>query len=63
MEALEKLMEGRTTFIIAHRLSTVKKADRIFFLHRGHIAEEGTHEELIRKSGGLYKKFYELQQL
>ena len=63
MEALGKLMTGRTTFIIAHRLSTVKKANRIFFLHRGKIAEEGTHEELIKKPNGLYKRFYELQQL
>ncbi len=63
MEALEKLMEGRTTFIIAHRLSTVKKADRIFFLHNGRIAEEGTHDDLIKKPDGLYRKFYELQHI
>lgn len=63
MEALEKLMRGRTTFIIAHRLSTVKKANRILFIHGGEIAEEGTHEELANRPGGLYREFYEMQKL
>jgi ATP-binding cassette, subfamily B, bacterial MsbA len=59
-EALEKLMQGRTTFVIAHRLSTVRRADRIVVLNEGRIVEEGTHEELLTK-GGLYKQLYEIQ--
>jgi len=58
--ALEKLTKNRTTFIIAHRLSTVKKADVILVLEKGKIVEEGTHNELIKKKG-LYFKFYSLQ--
>jgi len=60
-EALEKLMKGRTTFIIAHRLSTVRKANRILVLEKGKIKEQGTHDELINKKGA-YFKFYSLQQ-
>lgn len=60
-EALEKLMQGRTTFIIAHRLSTVRKADRIIVLHKGGVAEIGSHDELIKKLHGIYRKLYELQ--
>jgi putative ABC transport system ATP-binding protein len=59
-EALEKLMQGRTTFVIAHRLSTVRRADRIVVLNEGRIVEEGTHEELL-STGGLYKQLYEIQ--
>lgn len=59
-EALEKLMRGRTTFIIAHRLSTVRKADRIFVVEKGRIAEEGTHDELMKIKNGIYRHSYEL---
>jgi len=59
-EALEHLMEGRTTLVIAHRLATVKKANRIIVLDEGGITAEGTHDELIAK-GGLYKRLADLQ--
>ncbi|MCK4520410.1 ABC transporter ATP-binding protein [Candidatus Parcubacteria bacterium] len=58
--ALEKLIKNRTTFIIAHRLSTVRNADKILVLEKGKIIEQGTHKELIRKKGA-YFKFYSLQ--
>jgi len=58
--ALERLMRGRTTFIIAHRLSTVRKADRIYVLDKGKIAEEGSHTELMQLQGGIYRNLYEL---
>ncbi len=56
-DALEKLMVGRTSFVIAHRLSTVKNADQIFVLNNGYIEEYGTHDELMRE-GGLYYELY-----
>ena len=58
--ALEKLMRGRTTFIIAHRLSTVRKAGKILVLKDGSIAESGSHYELMSIEGGIYRKLYEL---
>jgi len=58
--ALEALMRGRTTIVIAHRLSTVEKADRIVALDRGRIAETGTHRELLAR-GGIYDKLYRIQ--
>jgi len=60
MEALERLMAQRTTFIIAHRLSTVRRASRIVFLKDGVVAETGTHQELLAR-GGLYAGFYAAQ--
>lgn len=59
-QALERLMNGRTTFIIAHRLSTVQHADRILVLDGGHLVEKGTHQELLVQNG-LYKKLCDLQ--
>jgi len=61
-KALENVMKNRTTIVIAHRLSTVRTASRILVLDNGQIAEEGTHEELI-KQDGVYRKLYELQFL
>ncbi|CAB3773216.1 lipid transporter ATP-binding/permease [Burkholderia sp. MSh2] len=58
--ALERLMEGRTTLVIAHRLSTIERADRILVLEAGKIAEEGSHEELLRH-GGLYAHLHRIQ--
>lgn len=60
MEALERLTRGRTTFIIAHRLSTVRRADRIVVLHEGQLVESGTHAELLAQ-GGRYANFSALQ--
>jgi ATP-binding cassette subfamily B protein len=59
--ALEKLTQGRTSIIIAHRLATVQFADRIIVLEKGEIAEQGTHTELMHKDKGLYRKLFELQ--
>jgi len=59
-EALEKLMKNRTTLIIAHRFSTIKKSDRIIVIDKGKIVDIGTHEELFKKEG-LYKKLHQLQ--
>ncbi len=60
-ESLRELMQGRTTFIIAHRLSTVRRADLILVLDKGRIVERGRHEELIQIPNGVYRKLYELQ--
>lgn len=60
-DALEKLMEGRTSIVIAHRLSTVRQADKIIVLDKGRIVEEGTHKELITVNGGLYRNLSEMQ--
>ena len=60
-EGLERLMRGRTSFIIAHRLSTIKSADKIIVLKEGEIVEMGKHEDLILKSDGVYRQFWEMQ--
>jgi ABC-type multidrug transport system fused ATPase/permease subunit len=60
-QALEQLIQGRTVFIIAHRLSTVKSASQIIVLDKGKIVEKGTHQQLLEKSG-LYKRLYTMQE-
>ena len=59
-EALDRLMEGKTSIVIAHRLSTIRSADLIFVVNDGEIVERGNHGELLRK-GGLYAELHELQ--
>jgi ATP-binding cassette, subfamily B, bacterial MsbA len=59
-QAIDRLMEGRTVFVVAHRLSTIKHADAIVVMENGRIVDKGTHEELIQKQG-LYKKLYTMQ--
>ncbi|HEU5161671.1 MAG TPA: ATP-binding cassette domain-containing protein, partial [Thermoanaerobaculia bacterium] len=61
-QALANLMEGRTTLVIAHRLSTVRRADKILVLDAGQVVESGTHEELVSRKG-IYRKLYEMQFL
>lgn len=60
-EALDTLMQGRTTLIIAHRLATIRYVDRIYVLQQGRIAEEGSHEELSARPGGIYRELVKLQ--
>src|SRR2546426_1834376 len=60
-EALERLVSGRTVFAIAHRLSTLRKASRLFVIADGRLVESGTHHELLAKSQGKYRRLYELQ--
>lgn len=59
-EALERLMQGRTTIMVAHRLSTIQHADNIIVMHKGRIRERGTHQQLLEQNG-IYKKLYDLQ--
>jgi ATP-binding cassette subfamily B protein len=61
-EALERLIKGRTVFAIAHRLSTLRRADRLFVIEDGKIVEAGTHEELLALPGGVYRRLYTLQR-
>ena len=60
-DALEKMMEGRTSIVIAHRLSTVRDADCILVLDGGNVAEMGTHEELLQKEDGIYSRLFRAQ--
>jgi ABC-type multidrug transport system fused ATPase/permease subunit len=60
-QALKVLLTGRTAFIIAHRLSTVRQVDRIHVIQEGRVAEAGTHEELMSRDGGIYRRLAELQ--
>ena len=62
-EAMERLMVGRTSIVIAHRLSTVRMLDRILVFDRGRVVEAGTHEELVLYEGGIYKRLFERQVL
>jgi ABC-type multidrug transport system fused ATPase/permease subunit len=59
--ALANLMRGRTTLVIAHRLTTVRDADRIVVLDGGEVREEGRHEDLLRQPGGIYSRLHDLQ--
>ena len=59
-EAFARLMKGRTSFIVAHRLSTIKEADLILVMNNGNIVEQGTHEELLEKQG-FYSRLYNSQ--
>jgi ATP-binding cassette subfamily B protein len=60
-DALHKLIQGKTTIVIAHRLSTIREMDRIVVMQKGKIIEDGVHDELANKEGGLYKKLWDLQ--
>lgn len=59
--ALDNLMEGRTSFIVAHRLSTIRNVDRICVLERGRIVESGSHDELVQREGGAYRRLLQMQ--
>jgi ATP-binding cassette subfamily B multidrug efflux pump len=60
-QATEKLTQNRTSIVIAHRLTTIQKADRIIVMDKGQIVEEGTHKQLLKKENGFYKNLYESQ--
>lgn len=60
-QACDRLMEGRTSIVIAHRLSTIHEADKILVMHKGEIREAGTHQELLGRKDGIYRRLYELQ--
>ena len=60
-QATEKITKNKTSIVIAHRLATIKKADRIVVMEKGEIVEIGTHDTLIKKAGGAYQKLHQLQ--
>jgi ATP-binding cassette, subfamily B, bacterial len=60
-DALHNLIKDKTTIVVAHRLSTIRKMDRIIVIENGKIVEDGKHDDLINKEGGLYKKLWDLQ--
>jgi subfamily B ATP-binding cassette protein MsbA len=60
-DATDKITTGRTSIVIAHRLATIQKADKIIVMDLGHIVEQGTHQELLQKQDGYYKNLYEVQ--
>ena len=60
-EALERLMNGRTSFVIAHRLSTVINADWVLVLDQGRVVEQGRHSDLLQNHNGLYYRLYQMQ--
>ena len=62
-QALSELMKGRTTLVIAHRLATVRNADRVVVVHGGRIAEVGNHDELMAREDGIYRRLAVLQML
>ena len=61
--ATDKITKGRTSIVIAHRLATIRKADKIIVMDAGEIVEQGTHKELLKKENGYYKNLYEVQFL
>lgn len=62
-KATDRITKGRTSIIIAHRLATIKKADKIIVMDDGQIVEQGTHKELLKKKDGYYRNLYEVQFL
>ena len=60
-KAINKITKGRTSIVIAHRLATIKKADKIIVMDKGLIVEIGSHKELLQKEGGYYRNLYEVQ--
>jgi ABC-type multidrug transport system fused ATPase/permease subunit len=62
-EAIDKLMEGRTGIVVAHRLSTIRNADKILVMDNGQLAESGTHSELIAKKDGVYARLLQTQEI
>ena len=62
-EAMQRLIVGRTAIVIAHRLSTVRMLDRILVFEQGSVVEEGTHDDLVRRTEGTYKRLFERQAL
>ena len=59
--ATDKITKGRTSIVIAHRLATIQKADKIIVMDAGEIVEQGTHDELLKNENGYYKNLYEVQ--